>query len=491
MPGSWSTGSLPKRPGAYFNFRAAPTVLVPPAVGSVVAVMFTHTWGPFEVLTPLASFAEFSARYGNDPSSQGYRAVRQAFRGEDVRGRRGAGQVLAWRMGAAAAAKAAVTLSNTTPAPALTVTALHQGTRGNALRITIQTDPVDVSKKDLIVLDGLTEVERYVYTPTTLASDLAAQINGYSDWITVTVLIDAVGLASVVASPLIGGNDGSTLIAQDYTDAMAGLEAGRFGYLAPADLTDPTILASLKTWVQSLNAKGHRFSLVVGGAGAEAVAAAVTRAGTLNDPDIVTVGVGSVRDDEMLDAAGNPITLSTAQFAPRLAGILSTLGGARSLTGARVGGVTLVGGATEAAIDSAMDGGVTVLAADSDLNAPVHVEVGRTSYTTKTNSNVPYLIFRNPKFVRTMHDLQTQITEFVQSEVIGQMPVNSQTRSALIGQVSTFLAAFEANDEIQPAWQVQVSAEPPPSDDDEFVALDVYLAFARSTEQVLLNITVR
>jgi hypothetical protein len=490
MAGSWSTGSLPKRPGAYFNFKAQPAVLVPPAVGSIVCVPFTHSWGPLEVLTPLASFSEFSARFGNDLTSQGYKAVRQAFRGEDVNGRRGAGQVLAYRMGASAAAKATVTLQNTAPAAAMPVTALYQGSRGNNLRITIQTDPQDATKRDFIVIDGLSEVERYVYVPTVLA-DLAAQINGLSDYVSVAVTVDGVALTAVVAAPLTGGNDGSTLVAQDYTDMMTAVESGRFGYLAPADLTDPTILASMKTWAVNLNSKGKRFFLVVGGAAAESATQAITRASTLNDPDIVTVGIGSIRDDEMLDANSAPITLSTAQFAPRLAGVLSALGGARSLTGARISGVTLIGGATETVIDNAMDAGVTVLSADSDLEAPVHVEVGRTTYTVKSNANTPYMIFRNPKFVRTMHDLQGQITEFVQSEVIGQMPVNSQTRSSLIGEVSRYLQAFQDNNEIQGGWSVQVAAEPPPSDDDEFVALDVYLAFARSTEQVLLNITVR
>jgi hypothetical protein len=493
MPGSWSTGSLPRRPGAYFNFKAQPAVLVPPAVGAVVAVPFTTNWGPLESAVALNSFSDYVAIFGNDVDQPGYRAVRQVFRGEAVRGRRGAGQVIAYRMGGTSAAKATVNLINTATNPGLRVDAIYQGARGNNLRVTIQTDPVDATKKDLIVLDGLTEVERFVYNPVgaTALAALATQINGISDWVTVTVLTDGVALNSVASVPLAGGDSGTTLVAQDWTDMMAALETFRYGYLVPFDLTDGSILTSVKTWVQNANTKGRRFFLVVGGALNETVSTAITRSGTLNDPDIVNVGVGSVRDDEMLDSNGNPVILSTSQFAPRIAGIMSALGENRSLTGARIGGVTHLNGATESGIDAAYDGGVLVLSRDSDPDAPVHVEKGISTYTQTASSDRPYEIFKNPKFVRTMHDLQTEISEYVASNVIGQLPVNSRTRSGIVAYVSTLLQAREDNEAVQSGWTVAVSAEPPPSDDDEFVALDLNLGFGRSTEQVLLNVGVR
>jgi hypothetical protein len=470
-----------------------PAVTVPPSVGSVVAVPFTHDWGPLEQAVRLNSFADFTAIFGNSLDQPGYRAVRQAFRGEGVRGRRGAGQVLAYRMGAAAAAKATVTLSNTTPASALKVDAVYEGTRGNDLRVTIQTDPVDATKRDFIVLDGLTEVERIVYDPA-VATPLAVlrdAVNAVSDWVRLTVLIDTVPLTPVVSTPLAGGANGATLVALDWTEMTTALEPERFGYFAPFDLTDASILASLKTWAVNLNNKGKRFFVVVGGALNELVATANARSLTFNDPDFINVGVGSVRDDEMLDASGVAIVLSTSQFVPRLAGILAALGEARSLTGARVQGVTLLNGATEAGIELAFDNGTVVLSRDSDPDAPVHIEKGVTTFTLQTDKNRPYRIFRNPKFVRTMHDLQMEITEWVQSNVIGQLPVNSKSRSAVIAEMSSRMRLREEGAAIQPGWTVTVSADPPPSDDDEFIALDYFLAFGRSAEQVLSTIVVR
>lgn len=247
----------------------------------------------------------------------------------------------------------------------------------------------------------------------------------------------------------------------------------------------------MKAWTQNANLKGRRFFTVLGGATDEAIADAIDRAADLNDPDIIAIGLGHVIDAEMVDENGDPVSLSTAQFVPRLAGILSALGESRSPSGARVAGVTLGGAATESQIEAAYDAGLIVLTQDSDVNAPVHIEKGLTTYTTASNDDQPYLIFRNPKYVRTMHDLQTEITSWVRSKVIGQLQVNSKTRSAVVAQMNAFLKKREEAGSIQPGWTVVVASDPPPSDDDDFIALDYGFAFGRSVEQILANITVR
>src|SRR3954467_14321059 len=114
MPGQFSIDARPVLPGAYVDFVAEPQAVVPVSVGSLVAIPFTHDWGPFETAVQVGSLAEFQRYYGDTMTSPGYYAVQQAFKGEGVAGRGGAGAVLCYRMGAAAAAKATRALSNTT-----------------------------------------------------------------------------------------------------------------------------------------------------------------------------------------------------------------------------------------------------------------------------------------------------------------------------------------------------------------------------------------
>ena len=92
MPGVYSETNRPRRPGAYFNFIAKEEPVIPPSVGSVVAIPLTHDWGP-DVPTMVGSMAEFDKIYG-DTDTPGRRAVSLAFRGEDLDGIMGAGAVL-------------------------------------------------------------------------------------------------------------------------------------------------------------------------------------------------------------------------------------------------------------------------------------------------------------------------------------------------------------------------------------------------------------
>jgi hypothetical protein len=228
----------------------------------------------------------------------------------------------------------------------------------------------------------------------------------------------------------------------------------------------------LLAWVQAQNLAGHRFMLVVGGALNEAASAAIARSATLNDPNVVNVGVGSVQDDGLLDNNGNPAVLSSSQLAPRIAGILAQKGETGSATFARLGGLTILQGPTQANITDAFDGGVVVLGRDSNVDSPVRIEKALTSYTLKTDPARPYLIFRNPKFVRTMQLFETEIEEFAADVVIGQLPVNDKTRQLLVGEMHARLDARVEQGIIQPNPTVVVSTNPPPNDDDEFIALD-------------------
>jgi hypothetical protein len=257
----FSAGALPVLPGAYFDFEARPVSAVPPAIGSVVAVPFTHSWGPDNAVKQLDSMADFSAVYKNDLTATGlgYRAVRQAFVGEGVNGRTGAGSVLAYRMCAASAAKAAVTLQNTTPAAALTVSAIYKGTLGNSLKVTIQTDPNDATKRDLIVMNGAVVVETWVYDPAVAnpLATLAAAVNGSrsgSPWPWFLTGWRS-RLSLRCRSP--AATDGATLTTTEWTNAMNALGAYQFDYFAPFDLTDAPTITSIKTWAQNAQRGGQ------------------------------------------------------------------------------------------------------------------------------------------------------------------------------------------------------------------------------------------
>ena len=221
MPGIFGKANRPKLPGAYFNFQNQIAQAVPAAPGSVCAIIFTHDWGPLDVATRCSSFSEFQAIFGDSDDTDGFLAVKQAFLGENLDGRNGAGEVVALRINGSAGAEAAITINKTGGGAGITLTAVYEGTVGNALTATV-TDAAGSTDR-LTIYKGTVEVERYEYTQTDI-TDLAAQINKFSDWVVASGVSTGTALDQATDGPLIGGNNGTTLVNADWTAGLNVLE---------------------------------------------------------------------------------------------------------------------------------------------------------------------------------------------------------------------------------------------------------------------------
>lgn len=494
----FSKDNRPKLPDSYFNFDVEPLTVVPPAGGSTVAIPLVNDWGPFKTSHIVTSFAQYQALYGYSTDTPGYLAVKQAFIGEGLAGRYGAGAVLVYRFGGSATAAATKSLQNSTPASALKITAKYLGTRGNDLRVTVRTNAVVNTNTDILIFDGTTELESYTFVSTEITK-AAETITKRSNWVVAEKLIDGVKLTAVTASPLTGGNDGTTLAAEDWTNMLAAISLEPFGVFSPYNLTEISIQESIKTWVIELNEnKNKRFVAVLGGAESDSLTTAVERSEKLATPEIVNVGIGKYESVD-LGPEGAPIVLSTAQLAPRIAGIVAQKGEYAALTYARLAGLEIVTGPSDSEIAHAYDGGVLVLARDDDPEAGTFVKVGHSTWTeanaqeklnTRGEPLRPYFIYREPKYVRTMQGVQTDLTKYFRKEILGVRPVNDDTRDAVVSEAKSLLAERERLGVIQPGWKVGIDQDPPPSDDDEFVALAMSLKFGRALKQAYVTLTV-
>lgn len=503
MAGTFAKNARPKRPGAYFNFVVQ--TQEPTLVNSlgVVLVAAQHSWGPEKQAVQVDTWADWLSVFGRGSAdhtvfTDGYKAAYDAYRGEDVDGRGGAGSVIFYRLTPTGAAAASKSIQNTAPAAAITLTTVYKGLYGNQVAYALVPDATDTTTFDNLVLyvEGV-EVERFKYAKTNI-TDLGAQINGTtpyssarkSNWVAASAITSGVALtAQATPVSFTGGTDGGSLVSQDYTDMMAAVEPLRFTLFAPYNLVDKTILTALGDWCDTRNGKGKRFMMVTGGAPGESLtdasAGSVTVAGasTFDSPNVVRVGIGTYTDERFGD-------MGTAALTPRVAGILAWRGEALALTYARLNGVSIKVGPSDTDAENASSRGVTTLARDSHPTAPTRFETAVTSYTTASNPAMPVDIFGNPKFVRTMQGIETELTEFAEANVIGLLPVNAGTRDYLRGQMSSRMQARQDAGVIQPKWSVRIATEPAPSDDDSFVALDYAIKFGRSLDQILNTVVV-
>lgn len=465
-------------PGSGFYFEVDQPATFPVSAGSRVLVPFTANWGPVNVPVVLANYREYvngGVRNGQRFSgfgpadTSGRRRVLHAFLGEGLPGKGGAGSVAAVRMATAAAAKAAHTFNNSTPAPALTITARYEGTRGNGFGFTHRPG-AEAGTDEFVLIEGGREKEVYPY-PETNVAQLAADINATTtSLITAASVITGVALADVSNVALTGGNDGSGLLVGDWTALFDALAYEPFGVFAAAGLTDAGILAALYAWQEESEALGKPFMVVEGGPAAEGFSAHKTRATARNNSNVIVFGTGSI-GDTVLSGDGTEIVISTAEAAARVAGAVARRGEALDMVNVRFAGWRAIAGANRSQAEIAASSGMTLLTRDGDPDAPTKIGLGVTSYSVGTLER-PLWHYSNVKFVRTDHGLVTDITadqEF--GDLIGEMGVGERARDIVLGRATEIVAERIRRGILQPRTTVMLDPDVPIDDNSDEIAL--------------------
>lgn len=427
----------PDVPGTVIRFIGERIPQILPAAAATVAVPFTHDWGPVFSDPPgttgldggvqeVLNFEEFTKVYG-DSDTDGRTAVAGAFAGQNLPGAAGAGAVITARMAGASAAKATITLNDrsVTPVASLRLDGKYVGSRGNRISYAIDTDPSNAARDRLrLLFDGAVQ-ETYVYLQSDVVN-LALAINRRSKLVTATNLQSTPSrLAANAGTALVGGDDGATLLAGDHLSVLAALTLTPFfGVLSPANLTSSAILASYVSWIQAQDQANYPVRMVVGGAAGESIDDAMTRTVACSDPHVVNLGVGTYHDD-LLDK-----DLSTAQLAPRVAGILAAKGEKHALTFSKIGGLHVIGdtGPTPDAIEAAVTQGVTVLGPAASRDADLRIVKGVTTFTDPNDPVRPVEIFGDPRLIGVMDGYVRDMKTWGDDIVIGDLPVNDDTR---------------------------------------------------------------
>lgn len=490
---TWDPANPPIRGGSYSRFIVQRQQTLPKATRGILAVPFTHDWGPSKTFVDMGGLADFVNVFGQGgvPATPtytpGFIAVYNAFKGGGASDP-GAARVIGYRFDNGGV-RATVTISNTTPVPAIRLRAVYTGSQGNNISWSVQVN-VDGTKHDFVIYRFNTEVERFTYLKTDLAS-LGAMMNATngtgSDWVDVDgptggAIITGVALAPTAKTALTTGTDGSAIVAQDWTDMRTAFEAQQFEVMAPFDLTDTTISTAMATWAIAKNtgsvpgSRTKRLMLGLGGLPAETASTAVTRALAANSPDVFTLGVGTYHDSAL------GIDLSTSQLIPRIAGIVARRGFTASVFCTHLDDLSIVVGPSDADVLASIAGGVINLTLDS---IGVRVESGITTYTSDT-VDLPKATYGVLKYVFTMESFERDAqTAQEGGGILGKLNVNEDTRETVVGNAQALLdTVYIPQGGVRPGAKVVLSASPPPDDSQDFVAIDWIAAFARGLNQV-------
>jgi hypothetical protein len=298
-----------------------------------------------------------------------------------------------------------------------------------------EDDPITVGSDRMRILFRGATVESYTFAQTDIQS-LADQINATSKYVRQTgPVVTGTALTASAAGgvALAGGNDGSSLDANAWQAALDALTYKDFGIFAPFNLTDTTIKALIFQWMRTMAQNMRPVRVVDGGASGESVAAAITDAALLRDPHRIRFGVGTYHDD-LLNK-----DVSTAQLAPRLAGVLAARGLRSGLTRAELGGLSIVSGVGVDQIATARDGGVTALRQISSDVAELAVAQGVTTFIDRTVAAMPFELWSEPRIIGLFDYIVRRMTRYGDDAIVGDLTVSQDTRDAVSKELSKLL----------------------------------------------------
>lgn len=433
----------PENPGTYITLIGQRTVRPPASVAETVAIPVVSDWGPLgadEGVITCETFADYEELFG-DSDTPGRDAVLGAFVGAGIEGGPAAGVVLVYRMAVAGdVERSTKTIKNTKEAPedAVVLTAKYAGVRGDRISYSIATDPIDETKHRFQVLfDGVVK-ERYSYTKAEV-STIVARLNASSSLVTAKLEKDGTALATTAGTALAGGDNGETLTATEWGEALDTLEFSDFSVFAPFDLTDSGIRASVFSWTVNQADEMRPVTSFLGGKKDEDLTEAITRASGIADPHVVAVAGGEFHDDFLEK------DVSTSQLAPRLAGIFAGLGEARSLLNVPVAGLHQIGAEVIAPdeLATAAENGLTVFKRTTRPDAELVVANGVTTFTDPDDEARPLELFSDPRIVRVGDLFIRRIKEWGEINIVGPTTVTEETEAAVrnegIAQLNSLL----------------------------------------------------
>lgn len=406
-------GESKTRPGVYARITTAD---VQPGAGvtrGVVGAVVRGDWGPLGAVTEMESEGHALQTFGDGATAL---SLREVFRG-------GARKVLAVRAGTGGG-KAAFT-----EALKITLTAKHEGVRGNDFRLTHRTNLGDATKSDLLVYDGTTLLETITYTPgANGAQALTDAVNASSNYLDATYLGTG-DVTNVTNQALTAGTD-PTVDGAAYTAALDLLETESFNVLA-VDTEDTSIHAAVEAWVDNARAGGLRAIAVLAEPTSVAFATRTANAAAFNNPAVVYVANGFSTEYGDIDGF---------EAAFRVAGLIAGAALTESLTHKVVTGATdIVGPLTATEIESAITNGALVFSRNA--RREVQVEYGITTLVTPGgNLDAGWSKIRR---VRTRDELMTRVaqaTDALVGRVNNDANGRAQIRAAIQGEVNTLIA---------------------------------------------------
>ncbi len=321
MAAFFSIGEKKARPGVYLRYENYGAPPVAGADDGKCAAVFRSDWGPIGQAVVLEQYEDIAKKYG-DGGENGTTAVPlEQFKG-------GARLVYGIRLGKGGT-PGVYNIEDAQGEAVVQLTLKYPGSR--KLAVTIRPALADASTSELLILEGMEQLERLTFDNT--KNSVEALISAFqakgSDYFTLTKTKDSSeALKAVDQAEIAGGTDPDVNVAA-YSAAFEVLEAYRWNVLS-IDTDDTAVQSVMQLFLDRIYDSGAFCMGVIGEPSTVDFETRLKHASAYNDYQIVYVGNGFV------DISGN--VYEGYMAAARIAGLIAGTPSNESITHAAITG---------------------------------------------------------------------------------------------------------------------------------------------------------
>ncbi|WP_339246896.1 phage tail sheath family protein [Paenibacillus sp. FSL R10-2796] len=435
--GTWTTQNK-VRPGVYVNVETSGGALGTVGSRGITSLALTLPWGAAKVITPIIAGEDTFKTLGYDITAPELLLVREALKR--------ARTVLLYKLNEGV--KATVSVGT------LMATARYGGTRGNSLKVVVQTNIDDSSKFDVKTLLDNAVVD------TQVVANIAGLIP--NDWI---IWSGTGTLTANAGAPLIGGANG-TVTNADHTAYLAALELYDFQTVALTS-TDNALKAVYAAFVRRLReSEGKK------------VQAALENYPVADFEGVISVKNGVVLSDGTI--------LTAAQATAWVAGASAAAEMNESLTySAYDDAVDVAPRYTSTQIEAALKAGEFVFT-PSVNRAVIEQDINTfLSYTPKKGKQL-----QKNRVLRVLDGIANDLKRIFESFYIGKVSNNVDGRALFRKEAVIYLDNLQSIDAIE-NFDAQTDITVLPGIDSDAIYVEANIQPVDSIEKVYMKVQVR
>ncbi|MBQ5659075.1 MAG: phage tail sheath subtilisin-like domain-containing protein, partial [Peptococcaceae bacterium] len=318
----YKKGEKKVRPGLYQRYENNGSSPTAGALVGYCAITIQANWGPLNEVVTVGLGDSLTKLFGTGGTVADAQAL---FDG-------GATTVYACRIGTGGT-KASLQLEDASGVAMVNVEALYPGNREFA--ISVKNVLGDDDKKEFIITEGATVVEKFTYKAGSAEADnlLAAVAETGSEYVALTKLADGNGVLAPVQQVAMAGGANPTVTAADYSTGFNVLETMDWNTIS-VDTDDNAVHVLLTNFMDRVYQMGKFAMCVVGDPVSVDFATRLTKARSYNNALVVYFGSGWV------DSLG--VKQTGHHAVNHVAGIIASTSSSKAITHAVIKGATNV-----------------------------------------------------------------------------------------------------------------------------------------------------